>query len=112
MFEGVLEKPAFTSSALHQSNSNAIDLYLYYILNNLNIESLLQLRLYEPLLQHQCSKYIRLFICSVFVPMCSEHVPGPILACKGLCEKVKEDCEETFLTSIGLKWPKELNCSR
>ncbi|XP_048519904.1 frizzled-4 isoform X2 [Dendroctonus ponderosae] len=71
----------------------------------------LELRIYEPLLQHQCSKYIRLFICSVFVPMCSEHVPGPILACKGLCEKVKENCEETFLTNKGLKWPKALNCS-
>ncbi|KAJ8953579.1 hypothetical protein NQ318_003001 [Aromia moschata] len=65
---------------------------------------------YEPFLSHQCSKNIRLFICSVFVPMCSEHVPGPIQACRGLCEKVKADCSDS-LRKLGLDWPQELNCS-
>lgn len=70
----------------------------------------LGLKIYEPLFQLKCSKYIRLFICSVFVPMCSEHVPGPIPACKGLCDKVKDDCMES-LSKMGLLWPQELNCS-
>ncbi|KAJ8964788.1 hypothetical protein NQ317_016082 [Molorchus minor] len=69
-----------------------------------------RLRSYEPFLSHQCSKNIRLFICSVFVPMCSEHVPEPIQACRGLCEKVKNDCSESLM-KIGLDWPQELNCS-
>ncbi|KAL1494223.1 hypothetical protein ABEB36_009851 [Hypothenemus hampei] len=68
------------------------------------------LKLYEPLLRHKCSKYTRLFVCSMFVPMCSEHVPGPIFACKGLCEKVKNDCMEALI-SMDLMWPNELNCS-
>lgn len=70
----------------------------------------LGLQMYEHLLTNKCSKYIRLFICSIFVPMCSEHVPGPIQACKGLCNKVKDDCEETLI-HLGILWPAELNCT-
>ncbi|XP_050302630.1 frizzled-2-like isoform X2 [Anthonomus grandis grandis] len=42
--------------------------------------------------------------------MCSEHVPGPIPACKGLCEKVQEDCLDS-LQKLGMTWPEALNCS-
>ncbi|XP_060523314.1 frizzled-4-like [Cylas formicarius] len=70
----------------------------------------LGLRVYKSLLNHDCSKHIRLFVCSVFVPLCSEHVPGPIPACKGLCEKVKGDCSGP-LEAMGHAWPPELNCS-
>ncbi|XP_076249896.1 frizzled-10-A-like [Rhynchophorus ferrugineus] len=76
---------------------------------NNQINADIMLRKYELLLNNKCSKYIRLFICSVFVPMCSEHVPGPIRPCKGLCEKAKDDCKES-LTLLGIQWPQELDC--
>ncbi|XP_066258793.1 frizzled-10-A-like [Euwallacea similis] len=70
----------------------------------------LGLKLYEPLLSLQCSRNIRLLICSLFVPMCSEHVRNPILACRWLCEKVRDDCMKSG-EAVGLPWPRELNCS-
>ncbi|XP_018327987.1 frizzled-4-like isoform X2 [Agrilus planipennis] len=52
-----------------------------------------------------------MFVCSVFVPLCSEHVPGAVPACRGLCEEVHNSCQAA-IAKAGLTWPAELNCSR
>lgn len=72
---------------------------------------MLQLQNFDELLQHKCSPFLRLFMCSVFVPLCSEHVPGPVPACRGLCEEVRENCLPA-LKNFGFDWPLYLNCSR
>lgn len=70
-----------------------------------------QLQEFSGFLQHSCSPFLRLFICSVYVPLCSEHVPGAVPACRGLCEEVKKDCLDD-LQAAGFEWPAQLNCSR
>lgn len=70
-----------------------------------------QLKQFDHFLQHKCSPFLRLFMCSVFVPLCSEHVPGAVPACRGLCEEVHNNCLPV-LESIGFVWPVYLNCSR
>lgn len=61
-------------------------------------------------LDSQCSPFLRLFVCSVFVPFCSEHLPGAIRPCRTLCEDVKNDCSPV-LQEIGYSWPEQLNCT-
>lgn len=62
-------------------------------------------------MHYNCSRHLRLFVCSVFVPLCSEHVPGAVPACRNLCEIVKTDCQPV-LAQFLLPWPAELECSR
>ncbi|KAF5291436.1 hypothetical protein FQR65_LT01747 [Abscondita terminalis] len=68
------------------------------------------LHLYKDLLNHNCSAVLRLFVCSVFIPLCSEHVPAAVPACRGLCEEVKRDCVSSLQINIG--WPAELDCNK
>lgn len=74
------------------------------------LQALQGLELYSSLLDHQCSPFLRLFVCSIFVPFCSEHI-GAIPPCRELCEEVRNDCLPA-LQGLGLSWPEELNCSR
>lgn len=64
---------------------------------------------FMPLVHYNCSRHLRLFLCSVFAPVCSEHVQIP--ACKSLCLSVRRDCEPA-LTSLTLPWPHMLDCDR
>lgn len=74
-------------------------------------DAALGLHVYKDLLNHNCSSFLRLFVCSVFIPLCSEHVPRAIPACRGLCEEVKKDCIST-LQQINVGWPPELDCNK
>lgn len=72
-------------------------------------DSKTDLELFEPLLRRKCSAHLRLLLCAVYVPFCSEKVKRPITACKPLCEKVKTDCSRAMRAN-GLQWPEALNC--
>ncbi|XP_008208661.1 frizzled-4 isoform X2 [Nasonia vitripennis] len=64
-----------------------------------------------PLVHYNCSRHLRFFLCSVFAPVCSEHVAMQIPACKPLCLSVRRDCENT-LKDLTLPWPHMLDCDR
>ncbi|XP_011504249.1 PREDICTED: frizzled-9-like [Ceratosolen solmsi marchali] len=64
-----------------------------------------------PLVHYNCSRHLRFFLCSVFAPVCSEHVAMQIPACKPLCLSVKRDCAHT-LKDLTLPWPHMLDCDR
>ncbi|XP_058789951.1 frizzled-9-like isoform X2 [Phymastichus coffea] len=64
-----------------------------------------------PLVHYNCSRHLRFFLCSVFAPVCSEHVAMQIPACKPLCLSVRRDCEHT-LRELTLPWPHMLDCDR
>ncbi|MBV98981.1 Frizzled-4, partial [Eschrichtius robustus] len=51
------------------------------------------------------------FLCSVYVPMCTEKVNIPIGPCGGMCLSVKRRCEPV-LKEFGFAWPESLNCSK
>jgi len=70
-----------------------------------------QLTTFMPLVHYNCSRHLRLFLCAVFAPVCSEHVAMQIPACKSLCLSVRRDCEPA-LTSLTLPWPHMLDCDR
>lgn len=79
--------------------------------NELQQEAEYYLRTFLPLLQYGCSPHLKLFLCSVYVPMCTEKVSNPIGPCRGLCESVKSKCYPV-LQGFGFPWPDALECSR
>ncbi|CAG5033287.1 unnamed protein product [Parnassius apollo] len=78
--------------------------------HTLQVEADVTLQTYSPLVQYGCSSQLHLFLCSVYVPMCTDKVALPIGPCRGLCESVYERCYPV-LRGFGFPWPSELDCS-
>ena len=57
----------------------------------------------------RCHPDTRLFLCSVFSPVCVEE--RTIWPCQSLCKNVQAACEPAMLW-YGFPWPKMLNCDK
>jgi frizzled protein 4 len=79
--------------------------------HELQQDAQLQLQTFTPLIQYGCSSRLRFFLCSVYVPMCTEKVPVPIGPCRALCEDVRDRCHPV-LHEFGFPWPPGLNCTK
>ncbi|ELR50747.1 Frizzled-4, partial [Bos mutus] len=79
--------------------------------HELQTDAELQLTTFTPLIQYGCSSQLQFFLCSVYVPMCTEKVNIPIGPCGGMCLSVKRRCEPV-LKEFGFAWPESLNCSK
>lgn len=66
---------------------------------------------FRPLIKTNCHPQIKFFVCSVFAPMCPEHLPQAVTSCKSVCEEVKRDCL-SILQEFGIEWPEPLNCNK
>ena len=64
---------------------------------------------YSRLINLECSKYLREFLCSVFVPKCNylkrQHIP-----CRSLCEDVQSGCKD-LVNEYNVPWPSGFKCS-
>lgn len=72
--------------------------------------ALVAMKPFQPLINLHCSPDVKAFLCSAFVPACTEQlwIDQP---CQKLCEKVFQDCEKHIKT-FGITWPEELQCDR
>ncbi|KAH3727072.1 frizzled-4-like [Dreissena polymorpha] len=70
----------------------------------------ISMRTFSPLIHYGCSSRLRFFLCSAFLPMCTEKVKETIGPCRPLCEGVKRKCQPV-LEDFGYPWPDVLNCS-
>eukprot|EP00058_Branchiostoma_floridae_P022555 XP_002608045.1 hypothetical protein BRAFLDRAFT_74994 [Branchiostoma floridae] len=61
-----------------------------------------------PLLPKRCHPNTRLFLCSLFAPVCLEH---PIYPCRSLCEAVRDGCSPV-MSKFGFPWPDMLRCDK
>ena len=77
------------------------------------LDSKSDLDLFKPLLQASpvCSPKLRLFLCSIYAPFCSQKAKTPIIACQPLCNTVKRQCSAA-MEAQGLPWPAALDCDQ
>ncbi len=72
-------------------------------------EAALAVSAYFPALKVKCSPDIQLFLCSVYVPVCTV-MEDPLPPCKSLCLSVQKGCQD-ILYSFKLPWPQDLDCN-
>ena len=61
----------------------------------------------HPLIATKCSRYIKLFLCSVHTPVCTPR--GIVPPCRELCKQVKSECEPVA-EMFNIDWPDVANC--
>lgn len=54
--------------------------------------------------EYLVSVHFQFFLCSVYVPMCTDKVPIPIGPCGSMCVSVKKRCFPV-LQEFGFIWP-------
>ncbi|XP_005992612.3 secreted frizzled-related protein 5 [Latimeria chalumnae] len=61
-----------------------------------------------PLLARECHPDARIFLCSLFAPICFDRFIYP---CRSLCEAVRSSCAP-IMACYGFSWPEILNCNK
>lgn len=74
-----------------------------------------EINIYHPLLGSECSPDLRLFLCTVHAPFCSDNAEesnsiklGP---CRSLCESVRRGCSSHF-RPFNIGWPQAFRCEQ
>lgn len=65
---------------------------------------------FHPMVNLQCSPDLRMFLCALFTPVCTEY-GRMTLPCRRLCLQAKSDCYK-LMDMFGVSWPEEMDCSR
>ncbi|VDO18517.1 unnamed protein product [Heligmosomoides polygyrus] len=63
---------------------------------------------FSPLVKVRCSEDIKLFLCTVYAPVCTQ-LERPIQPCRDLCISARNGCE-SLMIKFGFRWPEQLDC--
>eukprot|EP00057_Strongylocentrotus_purpuratus_P009924 XP_011664398.1 PREDICTED: frizzled-9-like [Strongylocentrotus purpuratus] len=66
---------------------------------------------FHPLVVVGCAEHLRLFLCSMYAPMCSEHIDIRIPSCQSMCDDVRRKCEPV-MARFSFSWPESMNCDK
>ncbi|CAF0736109.1 unnamed protein product [Brachionus calyciflorus] len=61
------------------------------------------------LVEINCAKELKFFLCSMYTPICVPNYPQPIKACKSVCVRARLGCEK-YMKKFGFEWPEHMNC--
>lgn len=70
----------------------------------------LEVHQFFPLVKVKCSPYLKFFLCSVYVPVCTV-LEDALAPCRALCLESQRGCVE-LMTRFGFQWPDNLDCAR
>lgn len=73
-----------------------------------------EINVFYPLMTKNCSPNLRLFLCSVYAPICFEHDNDSevkLLPCQSLCESARNGCA-SVMREWGREWPPHLQCDK
>ncbi|KAG0722578.1 Frizzled-1 [Chionoecetes opilio] len=73
-------------------------------------EAGLEVHQFFPLVKTQCSPDLKLFLCSLYVPVCT-ILHRPLPPCRHLCLSAKDGCED-LINNYGFQWPESLDCNK
>lgn len=73
-------------------------------------EAGLEVHQFFPLVKVQCSPYLKFFLCTIYVPVCT-ILEEPILPCRSLCVQSRNRCEQ-LMNKFGFQWPDSLDCNK
>ncbi|RNA27510.1 frizzled-8 [Brachionus plicatilis] len=62
-----------------------------------------------PLVEINCAKDLKFFLCSMYTPICVPSYPQSIKACKSVCVRARLGCEK-YMKKFGFEWPEHMNC--
>lgn len=65
---------------------------------------------FEPLVKVKCSPDLRMFLCSVYAPVCTIMLK-PLPPCREMCESARNGCEN-LMNKFGFQWPPILDCAQ
>lgn len=69
-----------------------------------------ELSQFTPMIQSNCSPMLRVFLCSLYFPPCTDDPQLITLPCRYVCQKARRDCK-LWIERSGLKWPYKFECS-
>ncbi|CAL8104462.1 unnamed protein product [Calicophoron daubneyi] len=72
-------------------------------------EAGLEVHQFYPLVEINCSEDLRLFLCSMYTPICLPNWHYRLTACRSLCESARDGCMPVMQT-YGFGWPERMNC--
>ena len=72
-------------------------------------EAALEVHQFWPLVEIKCSADLKLFLCSIYTPICQPNYGKEIPPCRSLCQQAREGCAP-LMRQYGFSWPKQLRC--
>ena len=72
-------------------------------------EAALEIHQFWPLLEIKCSRDLRLFLCSMYTPMCQPNFKGEVPPCRTICQRARKGCAP-LMRQYGFSWPQRMEC--
>ena len=72
-------------------------------------EAAMEAHQFYALVEINCSKDLRFFLCSMYTPICIPNYKQQVKACKSVCVRARLGCEK-YLKKFGFEWPEHMNC--
>jgi frizzled protein 5/8 len=74
-------------------------------------EAGLEVHQFYPLVEVNCYKHLKFFLCAMYTPICQENYDLSVMPCQEVCREAQRQCSP-LMTAHGFKWPETLNCDR
>jgi len=72
-------------------------------------EAAIEVHQFWALVEINCAKDLKFFLCSMYTPICLPNYPQSIKACRSVCLRTRDGCEK-YMKKFGFEWPDHMNC--